>query len=240
MQKSDFTPIFADNEVPQSEQVINTRNREEILNDAKMLYEFQSETPNVPVQADVIHAAGSHDLRVPEYAAKLFLEGVAPIVICSGGFGKITDGLWNAPEGDVFAERCIAYGVPKNHIFVEREAKNTGDNFSLSQKLCYSMGLSPQTGVIVCKPYMAKRVLATGSKQWREVRWQVRVPEIPFKEYSKDEESLERDINLMVGDLQRLVVYAEKGFQVPVDVPKHIWAAYERLVEDGYDLFVIR
>lgn len=216
------------------------RSREEILNDAKMLYVFHSETANVPVRADIILAAGSHDLRVPEHAARLFLAGVAPILICSGGFGKITDGLWSIPEGDVFAERCIACGVPKDRIIVEREAKNTGDNFSLSKKLCSDMGLHPQTGVIVCKPYMAKRAWATGSKQWREVRWQVRVPPIPFEEYSSNDESLDQEIHLMTGDLQRLIVYAEKGFQVPVDVPKHVWAAYERLVADGYDMFVIR
>ena len=215
------------------------RSREEIRNDAKMVYEFLSETANVPVQADIILAAGSHDLRVPEYTAKLFLAGVAPTVICSGGFGKITDGLWSVPEGDVFAERCIACGVPKDRIIVEREAKNTGDNFSLSKKLCFNMGLHPQTGVIVCKPYMAKRAWATGSKQWREVHWHVRVPEIPFEEYWNDEGSIEQEINLMTGDLQRLIVYAKKGFQLPVDVPKHIWTAYERLVEDGYDMFVI-
>lgn len=216
------------------------RSREEILNDAKKLYEFLSETENVAVQADIILVAGSHDLRVPEHAARLFLKGAAPTVICSGGFGKITDGLWSVPEGDVFAERCIACGVPEDHILVEREAKNTGDNFTLSRKLCSNIGLHPQTGVIVCKPYMAKRAWATGSKQWQEVQWQVQVPKIPFEAYWTDEESMEREINLMTGDLQRLTVYAEKGFQVPVDVPEPIWAAYERLVKDGYDRFVIR
>lgn len=216
------------------------RCREEIINDAKMLYEFQSETAKTPVQADIILVAGSHDLRVPKYAAKLFLEGVAPTVICSGGFGKITDGLWSAPEGDIFARYCITHGVPNDRIIVEREAKNTGDNFTLSKKLCHSMGLYPQAGVIVCKPYMAKRALATGAKQWQEVQWQVRVPQIPFEKYCSDDDSMEQEINLMVGDLQRLIVYAEKGFQVPVDVPEHIWTAYERLVEDGYDKYVIK
>ena len=43
----------------------------------------------------------------------------------------------------------------------------------------------------------------------------------------------------MVGDLQRLRVYAEKGFQAPVEVPDEIWAAYERLVAAGYDQYVI-
>lgn len=220
--------------------MISIRSRGEKFKDAKTLYEFHSEAACAPTRADIILAAGSHDLRVPEYAARLFLEGAAPTVICSGGFGKITDGLWSVPEGDVFAGRCIACGVPEKHILVEREAKNTGENFTLSKKLCLNAGLHPETGIIVCKPYMAKRAWATGSKQWPEVRWQVRFPEIPFEEYCADGESLEREINLMTGDLQRLILYAEKGFQVPVDVPERIWNAYERLVDDGYDMFVIR
>ncbi len=220
--------------------MISIRSREEILNDAKRLYEFHSETTSAPIRADIILAAGSHDLRVPEYAARLFLEGVAPTVVCSGGFGKITDGLWSEPEGDVFAGRCIACGVPAERILIEREAANTGENFTLSKKLCLNAGLRPRTGVIVCKPYMAKRAWAAGTKQWPEVRWHVRVPEIPFEEYCAGDGSLEREINLMTGDLQRLVLYAEKGFQVPVEVPGHIWEAYERLVGDGYDRFVIR
>ena len=44
----------------------------------------------------------------------------------------------------------------------------------------------------------------------------------------------------MVGDLQRLRVYAELGYQVPVEVPAEVWAAYERLAADGYDRYVIR
>ena len=38
----------------------------------------------------------------------------------------------------------------------------------------------------------------------------------------------------MVGDMQRLKLYAEKGFQIPVDVSDDAWAAHERLIEAGY------
>ena len=44
----------------------------------------------------------------------------------------------------------------------------------------------------------------------------------------------------MTGDLQRLRVYAEKGFQAPVEVPDEIWEINERLIRDGYDLYAIR
>jgi hypothetical protein len=39
----------------------------------------------------------------------------------------------------------------------------------------------------------------------------------------------------MVGDLQRIRLYAERGFQIPQDIPDDVWAAYEELVRAGYD-----
>ena len=58
---------------------------------------------------------------------------------------------------------------------------------------------------------------------------------LSLEEYGTDDTT----IALMVGDLQRLRVYAEKGFQAPLEVPDDIWAANERLVAAGYDQYVI-
>ena len=49
----------------------------------------------------------------------------------------------------------------------------------------------------------------------------------------------ENEIALMVGDVQRLRVYAEKGFQAPTEVPEEIWQAAARLAQDGCDAYVI-
>ena len=39
----------------------------------------------------------------------------------------------------------------------------------------------------------------------------------------------------MVGDLQRIKLYAEKGFQVHQEIPDDVWQAFERLVALGFD-----
>ena len=44
----------------------------------------------------------------------------------------------------------------------------------------------------------------------------------------------------MVGDLQRVKVYAEKGFQIPQEIPGDVWAAFEALVAAGYDSRLVR
>ena len=82
-------------------------------------------------------------------------------------------------------------------------------------------------------------VLATVIRQWPELRWSVSVPDLPFSAYMPGGEALIPEIELMVGDLQRLQVYAEKGFQAPVSVPPGIWQAWRRLVRAGFTRYVL-
>ncbi|MCR4883982.1 MAG: YdcF family protein [Clostridiales bacterium] len=209
-----------------------------VLRAAECLYRFLSSAPPPPKKADLILALGSHDLRVADHAAGLYLSGAAPMIVCSGGYGKMTSGVFPQPEGVLFAARCRELGVPLSALLIEDRASNTGENFSLSMRMMSAGNI--QTAVAVCKPYMAKRALAAGEKQWPGVRWSISVPEIAFEDYSPDEDSLKAEIELMVGDLQRLKVYAEKGFQMPVDIPEEAWAAYRELVGAGFDKYVIK
>ena len=210
-----------------------------IWRDAKAVYDFLADVPGT-AHADLILAAGSHDLRAAEEAARCWLEGAAPIIVCSGGYGKMTEGRFPKPEAELFAERCMALGVPENAILVENRSTNTGENFLFSKALLSRRGIFPKIGIVTCKPYMAKRCWATGMKQWSEVRWFARTPALRFEDYPTEEAPLESAIQLMVGDLQRCRVYAEKGYQVPVPVPEEIWAACLRLAEAGYNEQFIR
>ena len=47
---------------------------------AKSLYDFLSSCPPAPAKADLLLALGSHDLRVPDHAAALYLAGAAPLI----------------------------------------------------------------------------------------------------------------------------------------------------------------
>ena len=62
--------------------------------------------------ADAILVLCSHDLRVAERGAELFLEGWAPLLIFSGGLGSITRALMTTPEADQFAEIARAWACP--------------------------------------------------------------------------------------------------------------------------------
>lgn len=208
--------------------------REAILRDAACLYGFMSACPP-PEKSDFILVLGCHDLRVPDHAVSLYFAGLADLIVCTGGYGKMTEGVFPRPEGELFAERCLRLGVPADAVIIENRSTNTGENFVFSKGL-----VTGKRAVAVCKPYMARRALATGRMQWPGIQWSVSVPDIPFELYSPDEDSLKSEIELMVGDLQRLRVYADKGWQAPVPVPEEVWEAWKRLVRLGFDRYVIR
>ena len=212
----------------------------QVLADAELLYDFLSECPALPVRADIILATGSHDCRGADHAAALYLRGLAPLIVCTGGFGKMTEGMFPRPEAEMFAERCAAAGVPENAVITECRSSNTGENFTFTREKLASLGITPRIGIATSKPYMARRVWATGTKQWPEVRWITSVPALSFTEYVTPPITPDSTIQLMVGDLQRLSVYEEKGFQAHVDVPAPVWAAYRRLADAGFDQYVIR
>ncbi len=207
--------------------------------DARLIYDFLSAHQKEDAHADILLIPGSHDLRVADHAAALFLAGRADWLVCSGGFGKITEDAFSETEAALFAKRCMALGVAQDRIVPEPEATNTGGNFVFSRRVLAKRGIHPRTGLIVCKPYMARRALATALKQWPAVHWMVDPAPIPFANYPTPDSPYDQLIELMVGDLQRLRVYAKQGFQAPTPVPSAIWQAWQRLVQDGYDRFVI-
>ena len=185
--------------------------------------------------ADCIFALGSHDLRVADRAAELYLEGWAPLVIMSGGLGNVTKDVWTVPEADQFAQIAINKGVPADAILVENKSTNTGENVLFTRQLLAEKNIDPQSFILVQKPYMERRTYATFQKQWPGKKMLVTSPQISLEEYPTDEIPMERVINIMVGDLQRIRYYPEKGFQVHQEIPDDVWDAFEELVELGYN-----
>lgn len=180
---------------------------------------------------------GGHDLRVPEYAAKLFHDGVAPLIVVSGGVAHTGDLLetgWTETEADKFAEVMIAAGVPREKILLENAATNTGANFALTKALLDAHGIHFTSAIAVTKPYMERRAFATGAKQWPGVSLVVTSPPISFADYVTGDIARNDVINIMMGDLQRIDVYGKNGFQIPQEIPSEVWDAFEQLKAAGY------
>ena len=193
--------------------------------------------------ADAILVLCSHDLAVADRGAELLLHGWAPLLIFAGGLGSITSRLWQEPEADQFARIAIERGVPKDRILVENRSTNTGENVLFTKRLLIEKGLDPQTFIVVQKPYMERRSYATFRKVWPEKELVVTSPQVSMDDYlngySHDTLSADDVISIMVGDLQRIRRYAERGFQIHQDVPDEVWKAYKELVAAGYDKHLV-
>lgn len=191
-------------------------------------------------KSDCILALGSHDLRVADRAAELYLQGWAPLVIMSGGLGNFTQGMWTEPEADRFAAIAIQKGIPAAALLMENKSTNTGENISFTAQLLKEKGLDPNSFIVVQKPYMERRSYATFKKHWPNKNVLITSPQLTFDEYATNEIPLERVIHIMTGDLQRIQHYPSKGFQVYQEIPAEIWDAYERLVALGFDKHLMK
>jgi uncharacterized SAM-binding protein YcdF (DUF218 family) len=185
-------------------------------------------------KADCIIVLGSHDTRVAERGAEVFLGGWAPLLVFSGHLGTLTSGMWARSEAEVFADVAVRLGVPRDRILLEARSTNTGENVDFSRRLLSERRVLPRKAIAVQKPYMERRTLATFRQRWPDLEVVVTSPQIDFDAYVTG--GIRRDdvIDIMVGDLQRLVVYGRKGWSVPQDVPAEVTEAYDGLVAAGY------
>lgn len=200
---------------------------------AKILWEYNN--INQPVsKSDIILVLCSNDTRVAQYGAELFIKNLAPIMIFSGGQGVLTKDIFNKPEAEVFADEAIKLGVPKYKILLETKSTNTGENIDFTKELISRQNIKSDSIILVQKPYMLRRSFATFKKRWPDQQFTVTGPKISFEDYPNETISKDLLINIMVGDTQRIKLYAEKGFQIPQDMPDMVWEAYEELVKRGF------
>jgi uncharacterized SAM-binding protein YcdF (DUF218 family) len=143
--------------------------------------------------------------------------------------------MWTETEADQFATIAIRMGVPETSILIENRSTNTGENILLTQQLLAQKKLDLRSFIVVQKPYMERRSYATFKQHWPDKKLVVTSPQISFDDYPTEDIPLERVINIMVGDLQRIKFYPEKGFQVYQEIPEDIWEAFEKLVASGFD-----
>jgi len=121
---------------------------DEIIMLSKKLWNYHLMN-HVLQKSDCILVLGSHDVRVAERAAELYLEEWAPILIFSGGLGRLTDGLWTETEADKFARIAMDKGVPRQAVLIENRSTNTGENIIFTQQLLKEKNLDPQTFIVV-------------------------------------------------------------------------------------------
>ena len=143
-------------------------------------------------------------------------------------------------KAEIFADIAVNKGVPKNQVLLEDKSTNTGENIRFSMELISKKHISTDSVVVVTKPYMERRTYATAKKLFPSKNFIVTSPNISYEEYPNSEISKDLMINIMVGDLQRIMEYPAKGFQIEMEVPEEVRDACKFLIGAGFDQHLIR
>ena len=213
------------------------------MDNVQILWDFMH-MGQQPERADVIVGFGCYDEDIPKRCAELFRRGFAPYVCFSGGLGRNTSGIWRRPEAERFAAIAISDGVPVNRIILERESTNSAENLRFTPKVLAEAGVKAEKIIAVHKPYMEKRLWAAMQVYWPDVCAVYTSPQVSIEEHIAHAEKVgmtrKRVIETIVGDVQRMELYARKGYQVPVEMPAVVRAAFDALVAQGYTGQLVR
>ncbi|AGP57630.1 YdcF family protein [Streptomyces rapamycinicus] len=201
---------------------------------AKLIWDFH-QMHHQARPCDVAIGLGSHDLGVPAFCAELYRAGLFETLVFTGGPNPTAPERFPCGEAVHFREHAIALGVPAEAILLEPEARNTGQNITLSREVLAAAGITPETVLLVSMPYMERRSFATARKMWPEAEVICASEPLEFDDYLKSigDEKLVTD--QLVGDLQRVIEYPKLGFAIEQDVPEDVHAAYESLLAAGFD-----
>ncbi|MFD5802327.1 YdcF family protein [Streptomyces sp. NPDC127020] len=201
--------------------------------DTRRLWDYH-QMGHTPRPCSVAIGLGSHDLGVADRAAELYERGMAPLIVFSGATSPTTRERMPRGEAVHYRERALELGVPSSAILVEPRARNTGDNIRFSRELLEEAGAEVSSVLLISKPYEERRAYATARKLWPEVEIISASSPMTLNEYVDSLGDAPMVIDMLVGALQRLLVYPEQGYLISQPVPADVIEAYERLCRSGF------
>ena len=192
-----------------------------------------------PRVSDCIVGFGCYDEDIPRRCAELFHRGFAPYVVFSGGLGRNTSGLWTGSEAERFARIAMECGVPRERLSLEDRSTNSAENLLFTPKVLQAHGIPHDTILAVHKPNMERRLYVAMQVYWPRADAVYTSPQVSIREHIAHAEASgmteKAVIETVVGDVQRMKLYAEKGYQIPQEIPDRVWRSYEALLRLGYD-----
>lgn len=187
-----------------------------------------------PRPVDVGIGLGSHDLSVAIHTADLWHKGMFPRIVFTGANAPTTKACFPRGEAVHYREHALQLGVPDKAILVEPHATNTGDNINRTRALLAAHDVVVESVMLISRPYQQRRAYATCRQMWPDVEVLCSSRPLSLDDYVASIGDVDRVINMLVGDTQRIEVYAERGFAIPQPIPADVHAALQRLISRGY------
>ena len=207
-------------------------------NSAQEIFDYLAATDALVVTVcDAVIGFGVFDLKLPRFCGELYVAGHAKRIIFTGGIGGGSADLAE-PEADAwYAElRRVYPQIPREHVILENRSTNTGENIRFTAELLarkhpdLSFGGGIKTVIVVASPSRLRRVRLTLKQMQPQLQIFGQHTGASFAEEHALYES--KGINFaqhLVGELDRIVDYAARGWIFPEPLPPPIAAAHQKL-----------
>lgn len=216
-------------------------NQKEINKKLKIIWDYMHLDSKIN-KSDLIIGCGALNKKIPKKCWKLYNLGYAPIILFAGGYGKITQKYLDKSEAETFRDIAVALGVPRDKILLEKNSFNTRDNLKYAKKVLKKQHLNPQKIIIVHNEFMGKRVETIANDIFKNKEVYITSPTSDFYHYLKKLDNLtvseiDDEISIIVGDIQRLIIYPQFGWQMDTKVPSKVIKSYYYLVSLGFNKY---
>ncbi|WP_069172551.1 YdcF family protein [Streptomyces griseus] len=201
--------------------------------DAQLLWDYH-QMHHEPRPCSVAIGLGSHDLGVADTTVDLYKRGMMPLIVFTGATSPTTRDRMPRGEAVHYRERALELGVPSSAVLVEANARNTGENINFSKTLLEEAGVDVSSVLLVSKPYEERRAYATACKLWPRVEFVSASTVVAMGDYIASIGDASLVIDMLVGSLQRLLIYPDQGFMISQAVPEVVSDAYLRLRSQGF------
>lgn len=192
-----------------------------------------------PATADCVIVLGSKYLDVARFAGALCGRRRYPLVVFSGNRGRNTADL-PSTEAETFERIARPFLPAATRVLLEIRATNTRDNIRFSLCLLAQHGIEPRDFLLIQNPTMTRRAWATFAKEQPGAKVTCVSPDRTYDDYLTTADEARSLIDDLVGNLQRLLVYPDRGHQIAQEVPGPVLAAYRLLLSRGFDRQLLR
>ena len=134
-------------------------------------------------------------------------------------------------------------GIDIKNIFLENKSTNTGDNFRFSLKIIEENNLKADKILIVHNKMSERRTLSAAKAILKDRTISITSPDMSFDEFitkleNREDEEVKNIISVIVGDIQRIIIFPQLGWQIENDVPTEVINSYQFLKQQGFDKYI--
>ena len=222
---------------------IYINNKDNIDKSLRIIWDYTKLNQHLE-KSDIIIGCGCSNLDIPVRCAELFKLGYAPKILFAGGLGKITKDTFNKSEAEIYKDIAIENGIDEKNILIEQKSTNTGDNFRFSIKLLEKNNIPCNKIIVVHNILNERRTYSSAKIILKDKEILITSPTTSFDEYidklsNKSFDEILNEISVAVGDIQRMIIYPQFGWQIENEVPKQVLDAYYYLKDLGFNKYIL-